>query len=68
MRFIRTVDVGNNEKKKFLYEIPDHIINNRFGNVYIFQNQLINSEDETEFWLDDVMEQGVATPVCVVDE
>ena len=68
MKFIRTVDVGNNKKKKFLYEIPDHIINKRFGNVYIFQNQLINSEDETEFWLDDVMEQGVATPVCVVDE
>ncbi|MBC8225858.1 MAG: hypothetical protein H8E74_01790 [Gammaproteobacteria bacterium] len=55
MKFIRTVDVGNNKKKKFLYEIPDHIINKRFGNVYIFQNQLIN--------LDDVMEQGVATPV-----
>ena len=67
MRFIRTVDVGNNEKKKFLYEIPDHIINNRFGNVYIFQNQLLQQIDETQCWLDNIMEHGGATSVALSD-
>ena len=67
MKFIKEVDIGNNKKKNFLYEIPDDIINREFGNVYIFQNQLLQQIDETQCWLDNIMEHGGATSVALSD-
>jgi|SaaInlV_100m_DNA_3_1039692.scaffolds.fasta_scaffold52381_2 hypothetical protein len=67
MKFIKDVDVGNKKKKKFLYEIPDEVINKEFGNLYIFQNQLLNEVDETQDWLDELMKKDDTTLVKLLD-
>ena len=67
MKFIKDVDVGNKKKKKFLYEIPDEVINKEFGNLYIFQNQLLNEVVETQDWLDELMKKDDTTLVKLLD-
>ena len=67
MKFIKDVDVGNKKKKKFLYEIPDEVINKEFGNLYIFQNQLLNEVVKTQDWLDEIMKKDDTTLVKLLD-
>ena len=52
MKFIKTYkEEGLSKPKRFLYDIPDNIINKKFGNIYLFQQQLKNNQKEAHEWL-----------------
>jgi len=58
MKFIKSYkDENLHKRKRFLYDIPDEIINKKFGNVYIFQQQLNNNVKEAHDWLSNIMNE-----------
>jgi|SaaInlStandDraft_2_1057019.scaffolds.fasta_scaffold106213_4 hypothetical protein len=70
MKFIKTIknpDPSKDKPLKFLYNIPDHIINKKFGNIYIFQHNLINDEDAADFWLHDIMDSEYSEVKLIED-
>jgi hypothetical protein len=70
MKFIKTIknpDPSKDKPLKFLYNIPDHIINKKFGNIYIFQHNLINDEDSADFWLHDIMDSEYSEVKLIED-
>ena len=72
MKFVRiNPDQHTGEPIKFIYDVPDNIINERFGNIYILQKYLVDDNVDAVSWVDDILKHhsvGVEFLENIVDD